>query len=185
MRVLRSVGTVLLFIAGVFIASANTQLVTVVYLPAVPAFGLPSEFSIGIPLFLLILGALVAGVLLGGLAAILEQTRMRLGLRRARKDRDLAVDEREKATALLDNAAAEAAGLRSELAELREELRAAGETQLVEEPLTAFSGDSDDETDSPASDGGEGVGSGDQSDSEAEAGAGSGAADETGTKTSG
>ena len=128
----------------------------------------------------------VAGVLLGGLAAILEQTRMRMGLRRARKECDLAVDEREKATALLDNAAAEAAGLRSELAELREELRAAGETQLVEEPLTAFSDDPDDETGStPGSAGGEGVGSVDQPDSEGESGAGSGAADDTATKTSG
>ena len=124
-------------------------------------------------------------VLLGGLAAILEQTRMRMGLRRARKESDFAVDEREKATALLDNAAAEAAGLRSELAELREELRTAGETQLVEEPLTAFSDDPDDETGSPASAGGEGVGSVDQPDSEGESGAGSGAADDTATKTSG
>jgi putative membrane protein len=180
MRVLRSVATVLLFIAGVFIASANTQLVTLVYLPAVPALGLPAEFSIGVPLFLLILGTLVAGVLLGGLAAILEQARMRLGLRRARKERDLAVDEREKATALLDNAAEEAAGLRSELAELREELRAAGETQVAEEPLTAFSEDLGDEIEDPAHDGDEDVPSEDQADS-----AGSGAADDTVTKPAG
>jgi uncharacterized integral membrane protein len=138
MRVLRSISIALLCIAGVFIASANVHTVELFYLPAADIGGWPTARSVSVPLFLVVIVTLVAGVLLGGLAAILEQLRLRTGLRRARKERDRAVDEQGKAAALLDNVSAEADGLRAEITELREELRAAGEIGMAEEPLTAF-----------------------------------------------
>ena len=151
MRVLRSISIVLLCIAGVFIASANVHIVELFYLhPAAEIGSWPTERSVSVPLFLVVIVTLVAGVLLGGLAAILEQVRLRTGLRRARKERDRAVDEQGKAAALLDNASAEANGLRAEITELREELRAAGETDMAEEPLSAF-------LDAPGTDGGHSV----------------------------
>ncbi len=145
MRVLRSILMVVFFIAGVFIAAANVHDVDLIYLPAVPLVGLTSSLSVHVPLFLIVLTSLVAGVLFGGLAAILEQARLRLGLRRARKDADRALQEEGKAVALLDNAKAEAAGLQAEIAELREELRAAGEVVTSQEPLSAFRDSAPDE----------------------------------------
>jgi len=138
MRVLRSIAIALLCIAGVFVASANVHLVELFYLPAANISGWPAERSVSVPLFLLVIVTLVAGVLLGGLAAVLQQVRLRTGLRRARKERDRAVAEQGKAAAMLDNAKAEADGLRAEIAELRDELRAAGEIEKADEPLSAF-----------------------------------------------
>jgi uncharacterized integral membrane protein len=138
MRVLRSVFAVVFFVLGVFVASANIHDVELIYLPAVGVLGMPAPLSVSVPLFLVVLSALVIGVLLGGLAAIMEQARLRLGLRRARKDAARALEERGKAEALLDNATAETAGLAAEIAELREELAAAGESETAKEPLSAF-----------------------------------------------
>jgi len=138
MRVIRSVVMVMLFLVGVFVANANMHTVDVTYLPSAPALGLPVGATITVPLFLVVLVTLAVGVLLGGLVAILEQAQLRLGLRRARKERDRAVEEQAKATALLENANSDAAGLRAELAELRAELRAAGESVKADEPLSPF-----------------------------------------------
>ena len=138
MRILRSLTIALLFIGGVFVASANVHSVELFYLPATGIAGWPVVRSIHMPLFLVVIATLVGGVLLGGLAAVLDQVRSRTGLRRARKERDRAVAEEGKAAALLDNALAETEGLRAEVAELREQLRAAGESEAAEAPLTAF-----------------------------------------------
>jgi hypothetical protein len=72
-----------------------------------------------LPLFLVVIGSLAAGVLLGGLGAVLEQVRLRTGLRRARKDRDRALSEQGKADALLEGARAEITGLQAEIDEMR------------------------------------------------------------------
>lgn len=138
MRVIRSILVVLLFLVGVFVANANMHSVDLTYLPSAPALGFTGGATISVPLFLVVLVTLAVGVLLGGLVAILEQAQLRLGLRRARKERDRAVEEEGKAVVLLETANEAAAGLRAEIAELREELRKAGEVEVAEEPLTAF-----------------------------------------------
>jgi len=136
MRILRSIVLALLFIAGVFVASANVQLVELVIVPDTGIASFPAKIAIELPLFLIVIVALGAGVLLGGLAAVLEQVRLRTGLRRARKERDHAVEEHGKADALLDGARAEAEGLRAQVTELSSELVVA--RGGADEPMSPF-----------------------------------------------
>jgi uncharacterized integral membrane protein len=85
MRILRNVLLCVLFVAAVFVSSANVQLVEIVYLPAT---GLDSGWqprAIQLPLFVIVLGALGIGALLGGAAGFFEQGRLRLALRHSRK----------------------------------------------------------------------------------------------------
>jgi len=85
MRILRNVLLCVLFVAAVFIASANVQLVEIVYLPST---GLGSGWqprSVQLPLFVIVLGALGLGALIGGAAGLFEQGRLRLALRQSRK----------------------------------------------------------------------------------------------------
>jgi uncharacterized integral membrane protein len=103
-KILRNVLLCVLFVVAVFISSANVQLVEIVYLPAT---GLESGWqprAIQLPLFVIVLGALGVGALLGGAAGLFEQGRLRLALRQSRKTEHKAV---------ADLAAAEA-GLASE-----------------------------------------------------------------------
>jgi len=86
MKVVRTILLGLLFIAGVFLASANVQPVELVLLPNLPIDGWPAKHSVAVPLFVLVLGALVVGVLVGGLGALLQHVKLRTGLRRARKE---------------------------------------------------------------------------------------------------
>ncbi len=84
---LRKIVTILILVpiavAFLMFAVANRQIVTVSRDP----FGAPQPaYSIRMPLFLLILGLLIAGVLLGGIAAWLRQGRHRRASRALRSD---------------------------------------------------------------------------------------------------
>ena len=118
MKILRNVLLCVLFVAAVFISSANVQLVEIVYLPAT---GLESGWqprSIQLPLFVIVLGALGIGALLGGAAGLFEQGRLRLALRQSRK-------AEHKAVAELAEAETGLAGERETAARLRRDLEAA------------------------------------------------------------
>lgn len=118
MKILRNVLLCVLFVAAVFISSANVQLVEIVYLPAT---GLESGWqprAVQLPLFVIVLGALAIGALLGGAAGLFEQGRLRLALRQARKSE-------HKAASDLAEAQAELAGEKETGARLRRELDSA------------------------------------------------------------
>jgi hypothetical protein len=136
MRIIRSILLALLFLVGVVVASANVHLVELVIFPDLGIEALPNKISIELPLFVIVITALGGGVLLGGLAAALEQIRLRHGLRRARKERDRALEEQGKADALLDAARGEADGLRAQISELSAELAEA--RGGLDEPLSPF-----------------------------------------------
>jgi len=118
MKIVRNVVLCVLFVVAVFISSANVQLVEIVYLPAT---GLESGWqprSIQLPLFVIVLGALGIGALLGGAAGLFEQGRLRLALRQSRK-------VEHKAVADLATAEASLASEREGSARLRHDLDAA------------------------------------------------------------
>lgn len=97
MKILRNVILCVLFVVAVFISSANVQLVEIVYLPAT---GFESGWrprTIQLPLFVIILGALGIGAMLGGAGGLFEQGRLRLALRRARKAEQQAATDRAEA----------------------------------------------------------------------------------------
>jgi uncharacterized integral membrane protein len=118
MRILRNVLLCVIFVFAVFVSSANVQLVEIVYLPAT---GLASGWqprSIQLPLFVIILGALGLGALLGGIAGLFEQGRLRLALRQSRK-------AEHKAAADLAAAEAAVAGERETSERLQRDLESA------------------------------------------------------------
>jgi len=119
MKILRNVLLCVLFVIAVFVSSANVQLVEIVYLPAT---GLESGWrprAIQLPLFVIILAALGIGALLGGAAGLLEQGRLRLALRRARKAEQQAVSDRAEAEASFSRERESAERLRIELERAR------------------------------------------------------------------
>ena len=119
MKTLRAVVVCLLFVAAVFVASANVHVVEIVYLPAIGIESTWAPRALHAPLFVIVLGALLVGALLGGAAALFEQTRLRLGLRQARKAAAKAAEDSEAARAEGMRAAEEIARLRRELADAR------------------------------------------------------------------
>lgn len=123
MRAIRAIFFVVLFVAAVFVASANRAAVEVVYMPQIQGLaGFEQTRAVQTPLFLLILASLLIGVLTGGLGAIVEQASLRLGLRRAGKLRDRALKEKAEAEALLETAQDSANDARAELAEAKLEM---------------------------------------------------------------
>ncbi|RMF24857.1 MAG: DUF1049 domain-containing protein [Deltaproteobacteria bacterium] len=126
MRVIRTVVIALLFIAAVFLASANVQEVSLVFLPDLPVAGWPATRSLELPLFVLVLGSLVLGVLIGGFGALFEQARLRRGLRRADK-------EKKRLAAELAQAAEERERYRQERDEARAELEKTRAEQVTPE----------------------------------------------------
>lgn len=110
------------FVAAVFVSSANVHVVDVVYLPAVGIESTWDPRSIRVPLFVVVLAALIVGALLGGATALYEQARLRLALRHARRAADKAASGTEEAQALQARAVADAATLRQELADARASL---------------------------------------------------------------
>jgi putative membrane protein len=119
MGIVRNVVFAILFVAAVYVASANVQLVEIVYLPATGLTAGWEPRSIELPVFLVVLGALVLGALIGGIAALLEQGRLRLALRRATRAERRAVEEVGELEAKLEKEVAAARALREEVAELR------------------------------------------------------------------
>ena len=122
MKTLRTVLICLLFVAAVFVSSANVHLVELVYLPAIGIENTWAPRALHAPLFVVVLGALVLGALLGGAAALFEQARLRLALRHARKTTDKATAELDDARDARARDAAEAARLRQDLADARRAL---------------------------------------------------------------
>jgi hypothetical protein len=121
-KTLRTIFFCLLFVAAVFVSSANVHVVDVVYLPAVGIESTWDPRSIRVPLFVVVLAALILGAILGGATALYEQARLRLALRQARRGADKAASEKEDAQALQARAVAEAVRLRQELADARARL---------------------------------------------------------------
>ena len=108
MKLIRSVVLGVLFLLGVFLASANTGLVELVYLPALPFAGMGNGASLRVPVFIVVLAAILVGVVVTGLGVFFEQSRLRWTTRAAlktarRKEEDWA-------------------GLRDELAASRQDL---------------------------------------------------------------
>lgn len=122
MKTLRTVFLCLLFVAAVFVSSANVHVVELVYLPAVGIESTWDPRSIHIPLFVVVLAALILGAVLGGATALYEQARLRLALRQARRAAEKATAETEAARATQTLAVADAAKLRQELADARASL---------------------------------------------------------------
>jgi uncharacterized integral membrane protein len=115
MKTLRTLLICLLFVAAVFISSANVHVVELVYLPGIGVESTWSPRSISIPLFVVVLGALIVGALLGSAGALFEQARLRLGLRQARKSVEKAEGDAEELRANAATAADEIAQLKREL----------------------------------------------------------------------
>ncbi len=119
MRVIRTIVVALLFIAAVFLASANVQEVEIVFLPDLPLAGWPSVQSVELPLFVIVLGSLVVGVLVGGFGALLEQARLRRAVRRATKEKEKLAGELREVRAELERAESARAELERELERTR------------------------------------------------------------------
>lgn len=119
MGIVRNVVLCLFFVAAVYVASANVQPVEIVYLPA---FGGDSPWnarSVEIPLFVVILGALVVGALIGGITGLLEQGRLRLALRRAVRAEHKAREQLAETESSLGKEQASSHALRAELSAVR------------------------------------------------------------------
>ncbi len=155
MRVIRTAVLSLLFIAGVFLASANVHDVSLVFLPNIPIAGWPEFRSVELPLFILVLGFLVLGVILGGFGALFEHVRLRRALRRASKEKDKLAGELGAARAEVEQAESQQSRLREEL----EQARAEASRLASEVPASGGTGgagdavqvDSSDETALPSS----------------------------------
>ena len=115
MKTIRTLLLCLLFVAAVFISSANVHLVDLVYLPGIGVESTWSPRSVAVPLFVVVLGSLIVGALLGGVGALFEQARLRLGLRQARKAADKATTEAEELRTGAAKAADEISRLAREL----------------------------------------------------------------------
>jgi len=94
-KILRTIFYSVLFLAAVMIATSNSQVVQLVYLPALPFMPRPEGAAVGMPLFAVILGSLLIGVLVGGLGALLENTRARVRVRSLEKELDRVSPRRE------------------------------------------------------------------------------------------
>jgi len=139
-RILRIILAAVLFVACVFLATANMHEVTLV-LPDVPVAGWPQMREVQVPLFVVVLAALMVGVVVTGLATLFEQLRLRTNARRARKEcrraeaargalereRDTGIRESEAVRAELVQLRAESADLRRELDKTRTDLQRARE----------------------------------------------------------
>jgi uncharacterized integral membrane protein len=86
MKIVKRTLLLVLFVCGVFLATHNSQDVTLVVIPALGIAGWPAEQTIDLPLFVVILAALTAGGLLIGVVAAAERISLQTRLRRARKD---------------------------------------------------------------------------------------------------
>ena len=115
MKTIRTLLLCLLFVAAVFISSANVHVVELVYLPGIGVESTWSPRSVAVPLFVVVLGSLIVGALLGGAGALFEQARLRLGLRQARKAADKATTEAEELRTGAAKAADEISRLAREL----------------------------------------------------------------------
>ena len=82
-KIIRIVVLVPLALVLVLIAVANRHPVT---LSLDPFGGEPPAYAITLPLFLLVLGAVIAGVIIGGVAAWMNQGKWRRSVRRLEAD---------------------------------------------------------------------------------------------------
>ena len=104
MKIIRSIFLLVLFVAGVVIATQNTGPVTFVYLPQASWSPVPDGASLDLPLFIVVLGCLVVGAALAGFATFIEQVRLRNTARRQTKLATKMTKERDDAVAKLEEA---------------------------------------------------------------------------------
>ena len=134
MKLIRSVVLGVVFLLGVFLASANTGLVDLVYLPALPFAGLGEAASLRVPTFIVVLGSILVGVIGTGLGVFVEQSKLRWATRAAVKK----ARQKEKEWEGLRD---ELAGAKQELANARQELAVArAETTTARERLAQTEG---------------------------------------------
>ena len=111
--VLKAIVLVPIAIIAIAFAVANRQVVTISFDPFSPS---QPTFALSAPLFLLIFILLMAGVLIGGVAAWIGQARYRKAARKARAEADALSAEKER--------------LRTELAIQARQLSEASKTSL-------------------------------------------------------
>jgi uncharacterized integral membrane protein len=121
MRILKTVILCLAFVVAVFLCSANVHSVQLHYIPDIglPQLGEPQ--SLNLPLFLLVLGSVALGLVLGGGGALFEQTRLRLELRQAKKAADRYHDQALSSDSELGVEREEVARLKAQPTTLRRE----------------------------------------------------------------
>lgn len=119
MGIVRNVVFAILFVIAVYVASANVQLVEIVYLPATGFASGWEQRSIQLPVFVVVLGGLVLGALIGGVTALLEQGRLRFALRRASGAEKKALQDIRALEEEVEKERAATAALRAEMAELK------------------------------------------------------------------
>ena len=118
MKIIKTIIAAILFVACVFLATANMHEVDLVY-PDVPLAGWPEYGPWRVPLFVVILVTLVVGILVGGLGTLFEQIRLRTAARRARKEKDRAVATCEAAEQERGRVLGEIARTKTELESVR------------------------------------------------------------------
>jgi uncharacterized integral membrane protein len=122
MKLLSRIILLVLFVVGIFIATHNMQVVEFTYIPGGQYSPLPQGATVELPLFLLVLGALLVGAFLAGFTTAFEHARLRAGLRRQTRIADRAKDEAGIATAEVED-------LRRELEAARTRAEQAGERE--------------------------------------------------------
>ncbi|TFH31974.1 MAG: hypothetical protein E4H00_02415 [Myxococcales bacterium] len=119
MGIIRNIIVAILFVAAVYIASANVQLIEIVYLPTSGVSSGWDARSIELPVFVVVLGGLVLVAVFGGAAGLFEQGRLRLALRKATKAERRANDEIASLEKQLTKQQSESSELQSELDAVR------------------------------------------------------------------
>jgi len=132
-----------LFVLGVFIATQNADPVTLVLIPDLSIPRWPEARAITLPLFLVVLGALLVGGLLIAVVAAAERVRLQAGLRRARRDIARLETELAGTREKLELTSSELEQARREAAEkeVRERREAENLRELEREALAAGGGD--------------------------------------------
>ncbi|MFQ5478223.1 MAG: lipopolysaccharide assembly protein LapA domain-containing protein [Candidatus Binatia bacterium] len=108
MKIVKTMFYTVVFLFAVFIASFNTATVYLVYLPALPFLARPEGAVLQLPLFVVILGSVLLGVIIGGAGAFIEHLRLRATLRAEQKQNGSLLREVTKVKDELERALARA-----------------------------------------------------------------------------
>lgn len=103
MKLISRIFLLTLCVVGIFIATENIQVVEFTYVPGGAYSPLPQGAKVEMPLFLLVLAALLAGAFLAAFSTAVEHARLRAGLRRQTRIADKSREEAQSATGQLDD----------------------------------------------------------------------------------
>lgn len=135
MKILRNVLSLVLFLAGIVLASVNATVVPFTYLPPLGVGPRPEGATIELPLWVPVIAAVVFGALIAAAGSGFEHLRLRAGLR---KQRRIA----ERAEGSLEDARGEVEQLRLKLEEAEQAARAAAAAPVAVATDQAGDGDS-------------------------------------------